>query len=227
VSDEPSVFANGAYVEARQARLRNLFAHIDRAKLSKKRVLELGAGSGELGQAFEELGCTVVSVEARSEHLVKLRAQYPWREAYAADLEQWDFSCLGYFDAILCFGLLYHLATPAEFLARCARTTNTIYLESIVTDAVEPVVPICEEEDGALRGSDQAFSGRGCRPSPAWIANELTRHGFWVRDISTGLANWGGDYPSSYDWQPECHGEWRRQNTNLRKMLICTRSAIT
>ena len=217
---ESSVFTNPVYVEARQARLRNLLAHIDPASLAGKRVLELGSGSGELGQAFVELGCTVVSVDARPEHIMRLRAQYPKREAHVADLEQWDFSCLGYFDVILCFGLLYHLATPADFLAECARSTQTIYLESIVIDSAEAVVQVCEE-DGSTAGSDQSFSGRGCRPSPAWIATTLANLSFSVQDISSSLANWGGDFPSVFDWQPEYRGEWRRQSTNLRKMFVC------
>jgi cyclopropane fatty-acyl-phospholipid synthase-like methyltransferase len=51
-----AIFDGPVYVEARQARLRNLFAHIDPAALAGKRVLELGCGTGELGQAFVEHG---------------------------------------------------------------------------------------------------------------------------------------------------------------------------
>jgi SAM-dependent methyltransferase len=211
-------FPSPTYLEARPARLRNLFAHIDPATLAGNRILELGSGTGELGQAFVELGCSVVSVDARREHIMQLRMQYPEREARIADLEHWDFSSLGYFDAILCFSLLYHLARPADLLARCARSTKTVFLETMVLDSAEAVVEICEED-----GADQAFSGRGCRPSPAWIVAQMASLGFSAEDISGSLANWGGEHASVFDWPPMYRGEWRRQIGFLRKMFICRR----
>src|SRR5262245_40091555 len=129
------IFDSPVYVEARQARLRNLFAHIDSAALAGRRVLELGCGTGELGQALVERGATVVSVDARQAFIAKLRARYPDRQAHVADLETWDPSGLGRFDAILCFGLLYHLAMPADLLAACTRASDTLYLETVVVDS--------------------------------------------------------------------------------------------
>ena len=149
---------------------------------------------------------------------MQLRMQYPEREAHIADLEYWDFSSLGYFDAILCFGLLYHLARAADLLARCARSTKTVFLETMVLDSAEAVVEICEED-----GADQAFSGRGCRPSPAWIVAQMASLGFSAEDISGSLANWGGEHASVFDWPPMYRGEWRRQIGFLRKMFICRR----
>jgi SAM-dependent methyltransferase len=212
------IFDSPAYVEARQARLCNLFAHVDPAGLVGKRVLELGCATGELGQAFVEHGATVVSVDARQAHIAELRARYPDRQAHVADLETWDPGALGRFDAILCFGLLYHLAAPVDFLAACTRASDTIYLETVVVDAS---ASICLPVDEA--GDDQAFSLRGCRPSPSWIADTLARHRFSVRDISGAAANWGGAAPSIFDWRIEESGTWKRGECFLRKMFVCTR----
>jgi cyclopropane fatty-acyl-phospholipid synthase-like methyltransferase len=213
-----AIFDGPVYVEARQARLRNLFAHIDPAGLAGKRVLELGCGTGELGQAFVEHGATVVSVDARQAHIAELRARYPGREAHVADLEAWDPGTLGRFDAILCFGVLYHLATPMDFLAACTRASDTLYLETVVVDSSKPT---CLPADEA--GDDQAFSRRGCRPSPSWITDTLARQGFSVRDISGAAANWGGASPSVFDWRIEESGTWMRGGCLLRKMFVCTR----
>jgi len=212
------IFDSPAYVEARQARLRNLFAHVDPASLAGRRVLELGCATGELGQAFVEHGATVVSVDARHAHIAELRARYPDRQAHVADLETWDPGALGRFDAILCFGLLYHLATPGDFLAACARASGILYLETVVVDAS---ASICLATDEA--GDDQAFSLRGCRPSPSWITDTLARQGLAVRDISGAAANWGGAAPSIFDWQIQDSGTWMRGNCFLRKMFVCTR----
>jgi SAM-dependent methyltransferase len=214
-----TVFDAPVYAEARRARLRNLFAHLDPAGLAGLRVLELGCGTGELGQAFVERGAVVVSVDARDAHIAELRRRYPDRDAYAADLEAWDPGALGRFDAVLCFGLLYHLSTPGRLLAACARAADTLYLETVTLDSSEPTCPRVDEA-----GDDQAFSGRGCRPSPSWIADALAREGFSTRDISSAAANWGLPAPSVFDWPIENSGSWMRGGALLRRMFIARRT---
>ena len=213
------IFDEPRYIAARESRLRNLFRHLDVHSLSGKRILEVGCGTGELGQAFVEAGCQVVSLEARPEYIQELQRRFPGREAYTVDLEKWNPETLGRFDALLCFGLLYHLSTPEPFLAACARLAPEIYLETVVTDSHEPVCPLVSEE-----GADQAYSGRGCRPSPAWLHQTLSRLGLSVRDISSPDANWGGMCPSVFDWTPLNDGQSSRGGGLLRKMLICSRS---
>lgn len=212
------IFDSPLYVEARQARLRNLFAHVDPRGLAGRRVLEPGCGTGELGQAFVERGATVVSVDARPAYIAELRARYPGRQAHVADLETMDPGALGRFDAVLCFGLLYHLATPGDFLAACTRASDVLYLESVVLDSSAAACPPADEA-----GDDQAFSRRGCRPSPAWIRQTLAHHGFSALDISGAAANWGGASPSIFDWEIEDSGSWMRGGCLLRKMFVCTR----
>jgi len=214
-----SIFDAPVYVEARQARLRNLFAYVDPASLAGKRVLELGCGTGELGQAFVERGATVVSVDARQSHITELRSRYPDRQAHVADLEEWDPGTLGRFDAVLCFGLLYHLAAPADLLAACTRAADSLYLETVVLDSSESTWQPADEA-----GDDQAFSSRGCRPSPSWITDTLSRHGFSACDISAAAANWGPPVPSIFDWQIEDSGTCKRGESFLRKMFVCSRT---
>ena len=214
------IFDNALYQIARRSRLRNLFDHLDAQALAGKRILELGCGTGELGQAFVEAGCNVVSVDCRTEYIQEVFRRFPGRPAHVMDLENWDSTTLGQFDAVLCFGLLYHLSKPAEFLAGCARVAPALYLETAVSDSEAPVCPLVPET-----GPDQAGSGQGCRPSPAWLNRTLVGLGFEVRDISAREANWGGTAPSIFDWAPLNDGQWQRNGAMLRKMLICNRSA--
>jgi len=116
-----------------------------------------------------------------------------------------DLSPLGRFDAILHFGLLYHLDQPTESLRRCARLTDTIWLETVVCDSEEVWYDRVKEV-----GEDQAFSGYGCRPSAAWITAVMNGFGFEVRDISSGKANWGGTYNSVFDWEKKNDRSWSR-----------------
>jgi SAM-dependent methyltransferase len=210
------IFDNSHYRGARESRLHNLFRHLDVPSLAGKRVLELGCGTGELGQAFVESGCQVVSVDARAEYVEELHRRFPGRSAYVMNLEHWEPALLGRFDVVLCFGLLYHLSTPEEFLAACARAAPQLYLETVVSDFEDPMCPIILED-----GPDQAWSGQGCRPSPAWLNRVLYELGFGVRDISTPEANWGGAVPSIFDWAPLNDGQWQRDGALLRKMLLC------
>jgi len=215
------MFDNALYRSARESRLGNLFRHLDVAALNQKRLLEVGCGTGEIGQAFVEAGASVVSIDARAEYIAEIEQRFPGRPAYVVDLEQWDPAAVGQFDAIVCFGLLYHLAEPLRFLTACSVVAGEIYLETVVSDSIEPVCPVVLEE-----GPDQAWSGRGCRPSPAWLNQTLVDLGFDVEDISSGTANWGGQVPSIFDWTPCNDGQWQRDGALLRKMLICTRKQV-
>ena len=212
------IFDHPLYQAARESRLRNLWRHLDVRGLAGKRILELGCGTGELGQAFVEAGCRVVSIDGRQEYVEELRRRYAGREASTLDVEHWDPSRLGSFDAVLCFGLLYHLSKPQEFLTACSMVAPELYLETVVSDSDAPICPVVTEE-----GPDQAFSGRGCRPSPAWLATVLQGLGYSVCDISSEDSNWMGACPSVFNWKPRNNGEWMRDGSLLRKMLVCRR----
>ncbi|HZT30021.1 MAG TPA: methyltransferase [Bryobacteraceae bacterium] len=210
------VFEHPIYAASRASRMANLFASFPPERLRGKRVLEAGCGTGELGEFLERHGCRVVSVDAREEFLVRLRQKYPSREAHRVDLDHWDPERLGRFDAVLAFGILYHLAEPEAFLAGCARITGTILLETMTRDS--PWADCVRVTDSQPEG---AWSRIGSRPTTAWIARVLERHGFVAEDISSSRANWYGPYPSLYDWEPQNSGGWTRGNAVLRRMLIC------
>ena len=214
-----AIFDEGFYAEARRSRLENLFAHIDVGQLRGKTILELGCGTGEIGEAFVNLGCQVISVDAQPSYIKALKKKFPGREVHVLDLEQFDPSRFSGIDIVLCFGVLYHIARPETFLGGVAQVADTVFLETVVADSDQAVCQIMEES-----GPGQSFSGKGCRPSPAWIRQVMACHGFAVRDVSDRRANWGGAYPSVFDWTPRNDGAWIRGRTFLRKMYICQRS---
>ena len=213
-------FDDELYVAARKARLDNLFHHVDPKALAGRTVLELGCGTGELGEAFAGFGCRVISVDVNPAYIDIVNQRYPRRETHVLDLEGFDADRFRDIDIVLCFGLLYHLERPTAFLRRLSTVADTVFLETVVADTDQAACEAVRET-----GPDQGHSGSGCRPSPAWIEMMMSSLGYEVRDISAGRANWGGEYPSVYDWEPRNDGAWMRGKAFLRKMFILERSA--
>lgn len=211
----PAIFDLDVYVEARANRLRNLFCALGDRSFNEMRILEVGCGLGDLGEAFVARGSTVVSIDARPEFVEGVRAKYPNRQCEVMDHENWQPSHLGHFDAILCFGLLYHLSQPTAFMRSCAAISNELWLETMVCDSTEAKYLVVPES-----GDDQAHSGFGCRPSPVWLEMVLGHFGYHVQDISSAVANWGGSAPSVFDWTPVNDDSFERDGAFLRKMFL-------
>ena len=100
---------------------------------------DLGCGHGEIGRWAAELGAMVTFYDAREEHLAPLRSIGQAVVWDADDPSTWE--TVADADVIVCFGLLYHLQTPLEFLsAMCGKGAFLIlegeFLDSDNTDAV-------------------------------------------------------------------------------------------
>jgi SAM-dependent methyltransferase len=215
-----SIFEASHYRESNLTRLVDLFAHVDVEKWRGMKVLEVGAGLGHLGDAFADLGFEVTSTDGRPEHVEAMKGR--GRESFVLDLDKAQASDFDGYDLVLAFGVLYHLAQPEEFLRACGKSAKVLLLETAVCDRLEPVVDWVNEA-GGWRGQDQAVSGRGCRPSPAWVERVCRDAGFGaVRDISNPMGDWSS---GTFGWEPRDTGEWRRDGVNLRKMWVCERTS--
>lgn len=169
---------------------------------------------------FAHLGFDVTSTDGRAEHVEAMRAR--GRDSFVLDLDRTGVHEGGAFDLVLAFGVLYHLAHPQEFLHSCGKRAKVLLLETAVCDRLEPTVEWVNEP-GGWRGTDQAVSGRGCRPSPSWVERTCREAGFGiVRDISSPLGDWSS---GTFGWEPRDNGEWRRDGVNLRKMWVCERDS--
>lgn len=112
----------------------------------------------------------MVSTEGRSENLVILRERYPSLDVRQLDLDN-PAELRESFDIVYCYGTLYHLQRPAEalnFMASCCR--NMLLLETCVSYGDHQAINIVDEVRGI---PSQSVSGRGCRPTRAWIHHEL------------------------------------------------------
>lgn len=162
------------------------------------RIVELGAGHGDMGALLASLGASVTCVDGRADNLNFAKLKHRDVEGMTfvlADLDE-DFTSLGRFDLVLHFGLLYHIADVEQHLAWSFELADDIVLESVVCDSTDPHKILITEADSTL--NEMAISGVGSRPSPAYVERIATEHGFQIERHFTSDLN-SKDYV--YDWE--------------------------
>jgi SAM-dependent methyltransferase len=143
--------------------------------LEGKRVLDVGSGPGHMGIEFARMVGELLCVDVRPENIERMKELYPALHGAVADVEQDDLARFGMFDAVLCYGLLYHLENPLLALRNIARVCGEfLVLESILADCDRPLLLLDDEP----AQHNQAVRGLGCRPTASYITMALTRVGF-------------------------------------------------
>lgn len=154
-------------------------------------VLELGAGIGDFTSFFADRGCDVITTDARPELVSRIAgrfAAYPNVRAAVLDVESSvslsDSPGPGAailppnpararhaFDLVVCYGLLYHLREPVkalDFMSAACR--GALLLETCVSPGPgEHLNPVDEDAHDVT----QSVTGRGCRPTRAWVLSKL------------------------------------------------------
>ena len=161
-------------------------------------VLELGSGTGELTSYFIDRGCHVTATEVRADALEHIKQRYPFIRVCRLDLDAPDPS-LGRFDIVFCYGLLYHLARPAEALRYMAEHCSGFLL-------IETRVSYGDEDESYPQDEPadchtQSAHGIGCRPTRAWVYNRLSEHFEFVYVPKT--QPWREHYPLDWSDRPE------------------------
>ncbi|MEQ9453119.1 MAG: methyltransferase domain-containing protein [Phycisphaeraceae bacterium] len=136
------------------------------------RVLEAGAGIGELTGFWLDRGCTVVSIEPREDNAAVYHARY--REAQA-EVKVWDLdkppAWDERFDIVFAYGVLYHLAQPLEAMQWLAKRCDAfMVISTCVALGDEDQIELATE---VAHCPSQAVSGLGCRPTRLWVLNRL------------------------------------------------------
>jgi FkbM family methyltransferase len=185
-----------------------------------KSVLDVSCGVGHLSGFFVERGARVVCVDARPENIARLHSLYPGREAHVANVEFDRLSELGRFGIVFCYGLLYHIENPIAALRNIASCCGELLLlETVATDYPRPIYQL-EDEPPATK--NQAVSGFGCRPSPAFVAMALSRMGFSFVYTSDTRPN-----QPDFDFEWTGSGESSRDGKNLRCIFVASRTKLS
>lgn len=169
------------------------------------KILELGAGHGDIGAFFAELGADVLCLDGRKENVnfasLKHR-KIPNIRFEQFNLEK-DFSKFGKFDLIINFGLVYHIKNVEAHLNCCFANAKEVILETIVCDSTDPnKIFFCEERSDV---NEEALDGIGSRPSPFYVErialeNKFMVHRHFTADLNSGQ-KFSTGYQFRYDWK--------------------------
>ena len=165
-------FSSPPYQQHNVARLQHLESlGLD---LSCKSVLEVGAGIGDHTLFYLHRNCRVLPVDGRAE-CVRMLKERLGVEAHVIDLdrEPGKVQELGKFDIVHCYGLLYHLSNPQNFLVHISKAGRLLLLETCVSIREGASVQEAYEAAGV---PSQALHGRACRPSREWVFENLRRN---------------------------------------------------
>ncbi|MBH25807.1 MAG: hypothetical protein CMH57_15480 [Myxococcales bacterium] len=186
--------------------------------LSGRSVLEVGAGIGDHARYFLDRGCAMTITEGRPRCVEVIRRRYPGIRALELDLDSPNPDALGdaRFDVVYCYGVLYHLARPAEALRFLAeRSRGLLLLETCVRFGPEDTVTFHEEPPEV---GENALSGRGCRPSRAWLWREL---GALFPHVYL---------PTTQPWHEEFPTDWTTPPDNpflIRAVFVASRTPLS
>jgi hypothetical protein len=140
--------------------------------LEKKSVLEVGSGPGLLTYFFTEKRCKTLSLEGRKENTDAFKINNPNSEVIVFDCESSDWSSIKEVDICFCYGLLYHLSMPSEFLRNVStKVKEFIIIETAISNGVsDNGINIIDESSGDYA---QALNGFGCRPTRKFLWDTL------------------------------------------------------
>ncbi|MCZ2224453.1 MAG: methyltransferase domain-containing protein [Chitinophagales bacterium] len=167
-----------------------------------KKILDVGAGHGDIGGFFSRLGAEVTSVDARQEHLKLIVKKYPNIKIIKSDLDgEWIFNGKPY-DIIFDLGVLCHLLNVENHIRNICKSTCHLVLETTVCDSLDTskIQQVNENKDAF----DLSFNGIGSRPSTALIERLLTENNMNFIRIDNVKLN-ADKY--KYDWQEKNNNE--------------------
>ena len=117
------------YQDFNQKRLTHLASlNLD---LNAKKVLEVGAGVGDLTSFWINRKCEITIIEPKLENRDRIKEKFKDIQVYPFDLNEInveDKLYANYYDIVFCYGLLYHLKNPAKSLKYLAEITKEILI---------------------------------------------------------------------------------------------------
>lgn len=139
-----------------------------------RRVLEVGAGIGDLSEFFLDRQCRVTVTDGRRENVAaagNALAHSRRVETGFLNLDSLPRRPAVRHEIVFCYGVLHLLSRPSnaiEYMA--AATTGLLLLECEVSFGAEPLL---RSEAASVEGPAGPLSGGRCRPTRRWVFDRL------------------------------------------------------
>jgi 2-polyprenyl-3-methyl-5-hydroxy-6-metoxy-1,4-benzoquinol methylase len=178
-----------------QKRIKSIIDYYGYSFFAGKKVLDLGAGRGDIAVALARLGANVLCVDARQENLDIIQKNHPFLKTLKADLEtEWPFENFS-FDLVLSLDLICHLKNYHTHLINICKTGLCIVLETEVLDSSDPDLIITLFEEKSI--PSLSFSGTSSIVSANNIQTKLKNLNATFKRVDETKMNSG---PYTYDW---------------------------
>ena len=194
---------DGAYLERNQKFIKEIINFYGHKFFYSKRIVDVGAGYGDISGALTRLGADVNAIDARQEHLKVISKKFPVIKTIKHDLDRSWYYHGKIFDMILDLGILCHLTNYESHLKEICFSATHLILETSVCDSEDPFKCVPFPENKNIY--DLSVNGNGCRPSVAAIERILTESGMDFRRIDNSRFNHD---KFIYDWLPQNNGDF-------------------
>lgn len=162
------------FTEERVAFLRKV-APLFLEELKLETALDVGCGVGYFSAFLRGMGLQVLAIDGRDENVKEAQRRFPNVAFDVADVQNPDIQRLGYFDLVLCYGLLYHLENPFGAIRNLAALTKKVLLvECMCVPEKQAVLNLRDEGSG----DDQSLHYVAFYPSESCLVKMLYKSGF-------------------------------------------------
>jgi len=182
-----------------------------------KKILDVGAGNGDLSAVFFRLGNSVTSLDARKENLQYINKNYPGIKIFKQDLD-YQPKITEKHTVIFHLGTLCHIGRWEENLRSSCENSTDLILETAVADVDSDFQ--CEMiEDSRI--FDKSYSGKCSRASSKKIERVISESGMFLCRLDLPELNYQNNI---YDW---VDGNSGKQDLFLRRFWICSKNKST
>lgn len=185
--------------------------------LKGKRVLEPGAGIGHNTKFLLDQGAYVTALEPRQENydafLIKAHPRLQVIKNHVDSIAHMNVK----YDVVFCYGLLYHVGTPAAVLKELGKAcSGYLALETVVSPS--PQVWSFEHAEASDEPGNSIY-GMGSRPTRSYLKEAMYQAGF-------DYTYFPKTQPKHVDFPLDWTGEMFEEDKLQRATVIASRTEI-
>ena len=148
-----SDFDRQHYLEIDLKRQEHLEKFLRKNNFKIRTILDLGAGQGSFSRFFDKKGYIVTAIDARKENINRILVNQNGIKVIVYNAEDPSITKLGTFDAVFCYGLLYHLENPIAVIRNIfALTKDLAFICTKINNSKKDIFTFVKETQSDSQG---------------------------------------------------------------------------